>query len=319
MSVQRSLPLVPAGRRSVGTSKFAEKSMSGSTHDDDDLSTTASSDESCDGSPRNLQETEVVPQGKQATGLLQKIVSLLSCSRRSSGAPHAAEPGKCQCQCQCRQYHRQQEQKDENSSDVKEPAVPEVTEVQTKDNAMSEEAVRSLFPPGFAPPPGLPHPDGLRPLMAQLGEQSPQAFCLSAFRRELVAILRDVASNRNSGWGVQRVRGQQVPRHYQASEFADILARSMETRSSMGRRSLLALCAGLAAGQPSAFGRKECIEGLHTFFQEIYPELCAEVPRLPFVVASELWPTFRYVFPAKELLGCLPETVRAQLTLRMRH
>merc|ERR1719224_41135 len=110
-------------------------------------------------------------------------------------------------------------------------------------------AVPSSLPAGFAPPPGLEAP---MPIMAPpgLGPAPPPGlgapthlpttntpsdikeregpFEPKAFRKELVATLRELSALRNVARAVRRVRAQHVPEENQAAEFADLLTRAAE-------------------------------------------------------------------------------------------
>jgi len=169
---------------------------------------------------------------------------------------------------------------------------------------------------GFRPPPGLellaPHapapPPGLAPV-------APAPFDNAVFRKELVAILKDLDQNRSAVTAVQRLRACRVPLSRQAAEFADILTRAVEEPRGMMRRPILAFAVGLAAGQPSAFQRSECVAGVQIFFSEVYPDLCDEVPRLPKIASTELVPMLRSVFSGEELTPFLPKAMLDELLM----
>jgi len=137
-----------------------------------------------------------------------------------------------------------------------------------------------------------------------------ETFDLKIFRRNLAAILNDLTSDRNVAAAVRRVRLQQVPLECQAAQFMDIMTRVVEEKRGPPRRCAMAFAAGLAAAEHSAFDRDQCLAGMMSFFQDVYPDLCDEVPRLPAIVRSELTPTFCSVFPRAEINTCLPPGVR---------
>lgn len=137
-----------------------------------------------------------------------------------------------------------------------------------------------------------------------------ESFDLKVFRRNLAVILSDLTSDRNVGAAVRRVRLQQVPLECQAQQFADIITRVVEEKRGPPRRCAMAFAAGLAAAEHSAFDRDQCLAGMVSFFQDVYPDLCDEVPRLPAIIRSELTPTFCSVFPRAEINTCLPPGVR---------
>jgi len=140
--------------------------------------------------------------------------------------------------------------------------------------------------------------------------QIPLAFDLKGFRRNLAAILNDLTSDRNVSGAVNRVRSAQVPVECQAEQFSDILTRIVEEKRGPPRRCAMAFAAGLAAAEQSAFDRDQCLAGLVSFFRDVYPDLCSEVPRLPAIVRSELTPTFCSVFQKADINSRLPPGVR---------
>lgn len=176
-------------------------------------------------------------------------------------------------------------------------------------------------PPGLAPPPGLTHPSippppGLEDVLEVLKSLNKPVVCAppglqqvytpKTFRKEVTAILRELASNRNVAAAVRRVRAQNVPLSRQSAEFTDLLTRASEEHRGIARRLDFAFAAGLAAGSGSAFDRSECISGLRNFFSDVYDDLCEEVPRLPNIVRTELVPVLRSVLPDVLLNEALP-------------
>jgi len=206
----------------------------------------------------------------------------------------------------------------------------------------TQSASLSILPPAFSPPPGLPLPAGalapppglgLHPSPPGLGPPglgAPMHFASNSnpisdikeregpfepkiFRKELVATLRELSTLRNVARAVWRVRMQRVPRAHQASEFADLLTRAAEEPRGAIRRLWWAFAAGLGAGvdapDGSAFGMAQCTAGLELFFQDSYPNLCEEIPRLPVATKSELMPTLRSIFPKDVLEAVLPRAL----------
>lgn len=182
-----------------------------------------------------------------------------------------------------------------------------------------------VAPPGLTPPPGLIHPsippppgledvwEALESLYSQALAPPPglvQEYTPKTFRKELTAILRELASNRNVAAAVRRVRTQNVPQSRQAAEFTDLLTRASEEHRGIARRLTYAFAAGLAAGSGSAFNHSECISGLRTFFSEVYEDLKEEVPRLPIMVRAELVPVLRSVLPDELLNEALPKELQ---------
>merc|ERR1712063_54603 len=138
------------------------------------------------------------------------------------------------------------------------------------------QSVPILAPPPGLCPPGLLHPSiGPPPGLEDVWEvletlQSVQPFGVppglevheytpKSFRKEITAILRELASNRNVATAVRRVRLQNVPKSRQSAEFTDVLTRAAEEHRGIARRLDFAFAAGLAAGTGSAFDRNECI------------------------------------------------------------
>jgi len=180
-------------------------------------------------------------------------------------------------------------------------------------------APAALLAPAFSPPPGLPPPPGLIepppgllfPEVKSVAvgvsnckqgaiaafEYSPQAFC-----RELANIMRELRLHKNPGLAVGQVRMCGVPQLRQAAEFADILTRAAEESRGPVRRTCMAFVGGLT----KAFEKEECIKGLRMFFDEVYPDLCTEVLRLPNIVMTELLPTLKVVLEEGELTALNP-------------
>merc|ERR1719469_537143 len=99
-----------------------------------------------------------------------------------------------------------------------------------------------------------------------------QSYSPKAFRKELTAILRELATSpaKNVAMAVRRVREQHVPPGRQGPMFLDILTRTLEERRGIVRRLSLAFVAGLLNGEASAFDRAECVEALRVFFLDTY-------------------------------------------------
>lgn len=309
------------------------------SEEEDELSTSAGSNSdtetsSAEDSPKKSADdiNKDLDPSATSTTYFSLLFSYLRCQRRQTSSPpplrrpkkasqkHMPTAACRECSCQLR---FDDTKSDFTNSDVEEKATtteglspqppaspaPEVSEMLTM------AGVLPAPPPGlpftlsqlnlatFVPPPGLPPPPGLEFLLAahHQADVKPSVFNPVVFHKELVDILRDLNSDRNTGRAVQRVRDQQVPSVSHASEYVDMLTRALETKNGMNRRSMIAFCAGLVAGEPSAFDRECCAEGLATFFQEVYPELCDEVPKLPALVATELLPTLKNVLPTVDL------------------
>lgn len=150
--------------------------------------------------------------------------------------------------------------------------------------------------PPVLPPPSVP--------------VAPQEFEQARYRKELSDVLRALASGSNVAASVRRIRTQNVPVERQAQEFCDILTRAAEENRGVVRRLSFAFAAGLGAGQPSAFKREECLGGIQLFFEDVFEDLAAEVPRLRNKLANELVPTLRTVFSEEDLGRLVPPDCR---------
>jgi len=181
--------------------------------------------------------------------------------------------------------------------------------------AGSKAAPPTFSAPAFKPPPGLPSPPGLvelppgLPLPKDCNEGSPAAFeyTVQAFRRELANIMRELRIHRNAGLAVRQVRNCGVPQQRQAAEFADILTRAAEESRGPIRR----MCMAFVGGLTMAFEKEECIAGLRMFFDEVYPDLCVEVPRLRSIMMTELMPVLKAVLEDGELSTLQPSFLDA--------
>lgn len=159
--------------------------------------------------------------------------------------------------------------------------------------------------PGFKPPPGLQPPPGFElPPGLPVPATKPAAFeyTAQAFRRELASTMRELRLHKNVGLAVVQVRACCVPCQRQAAEFADILTLAAEETRGPARRSFMAFVGGIT----KAFEMAECIRGLRMFFDDVYPQLCTEVSRLPKIVMTELLPTLKSVLPDGELIALQP-------------
>lgn len=174
-----------------------------------------------------------------------------------------------------------------------------------------------VVPCRFVPPPGLPSPQnislppGLELCATDI--ETPESvgpYNPKVFHRELVAIFRELSQSTNVAAAVRRVRSQIVPQTHQAAETTDILTRAAEECRGTHRRLFFAFAAGLAKGDSSAFEKIEVVSGVQAFFDDVFEDLCEEVPRLPNIVEAELIPTLRAVFPAETINLSLPVRFR---------
>jgi len=221
------------------------------------------------------------------------------------------------------QQKQKQKQSDRNVCKVEQPSAPPglpppATAVDGKAAIAALRAPACRPPPGL-PPPGLPQPPGfielppglpfpeVRPITGAEHDSSkgtPVAFkyTAQAFSRELANIMRELRLHRTPGLAVGQVRACGVPQERQAAEFADILTRSVEESRGPVRRTCMAFVGGLT----KAFEKTECIKGLRTFLDEVYPDLCTEVPKLRNMVLTELVPTLKAVLEDRELSALQP-------------
>jgi len=152
---------------------------------------------------------------------------------------------------------------------------------------------------------------------ATADSSSPAAakYTRAGFRKELWAVLRDLAKDGDVARAVGRIEIQEVPVEHQASEFADLLTRVVEESPAAARVVFFDLCARLASGNVSAgsFAHDACLEGIESFFLEIFDELCEEVDELPTIVSTELLPTLCRACSVAELTAIVPPSLRSSL------
>jgi len=212
------------------------------------------------------------------------------------------------------QQQQKQKQCDINVCKVEQPSAPPglpppATAVGGKAAIAALRAPACRPPPGLPPPglpPGLPFPE-VRPITGAEHDSSkgtPVAFkyTAQAFSRELAKIMHELRLHRNPGLAVGQVRACGVPQERQAAEFADILTRTVEESRGPVRRTCMAFVGGLT----KAFEKTECIKGLRTFLDEVYPDLCTEVPKLRNMLLTELVPTLKAVLEDRELSALQP-------------
>jgi len=113
--------------------------------------------------------------------------------------------------------------------------------------------------------------------------------------------------HKNVGLAIGQVRACGVPRERQAAEFVDMLTLVVEETRGPARRTFMAFVGGLT----KAFDTAECITGLRMFFDEVYPDLCDEVSKLPSIMMTELMPTLKSVLPDGELIALQPSLLDA--------
>lgn len=297
--------------KAANRASVAQATKSGATlmpcREDDALSTSASSGHGDGGSDIHAISSDE----EQETALKQSEV--VQHQNVLANAPWRREK---------QQQWQQQQQCDDTSNKAEQlcapPGLPRVAAI-----AGGKAAPANLRACAFRPPPGLPPPPGLvepppgllfpaeKPLVAASGcsEGLPAAskYTLQAFRRDLANIMRELRLHKNPGLAVSQVRMCGVPQDRQAAEFADILTRSAEESRGPARRTCMAFVGGLTR----AFKKEECIAGLCMFFDEVYPDLYIEIPRLPQIVMTELMPTLKSVLEDRELSVLQPSLMNA--------
>jgi hypothetical protein len=139
-----------------------------------------------------------------------------------------------------------------------------------------------------------------------LTKMKPAAFNPVVFHREVSVTLRDLGSDANTTAAVQRIKAQNVPQAHQAKEYADLLTRVVEISRKAVRQSAFIFAAGLVN---NAFDANECLAGVKVFFEEVYADLCEDVPQLPTIIRAEFLPTLQSAFGTNALEKLLPENL----------
>jgi len=119
--------------------------------------------------------------------------------------------------------------------------------------------------------------------------------------------MKELGATRDTVRARGRFAGLKVPDNLQAGEFSNLLTRVAEERCSATRRAMFAFVAGLAG---SVFDKDKCADGVKSFFDDVFDDLCEEVPRLPEILKTELVPTIRAALPAGSLARILPVALK---------
>jgi len=298
---------VPATGKSLAEGQSFNHLAKGLHKVDDDGSTSAGSsdrsDRENDVAQPNWRSGHADQRGAAAIVCLMDMLSIAQDSNKSSKTRSSKSSRKMQ------REQRQQNKKKPPPAPGLDGFVPPPGLRQVKDAAV---------PFKFVPPPGLPSPQhiSLPPGLELCGTDIESPLELvgpynpKVFHRELVAIFRELSQSTNVAAAVRRVRSQSVPQAHQASETTDILTRAAEECRGTHRRLFFAFAAGLAKGESSAFEKTEVQKGVFAFFNDVFEDLCQEVPRLPNIVEAELIPTLRAVFPAETIDLSLPVRFR---------
>jgi len=141
----------------------------------------------------------------------------------------------------------------------------------------------------------------------QLERPANLPFNLTSFHRELSDTMKELGSTRDTMAAVRRVKLQNVPVEHQSSEFSNILTRVAEERCGAVRRVSFAFAASLVGG---AFDRHASAKGVKSFFEEVFDDLCEDVPRLPEILKAELVPTLRTALTAEKFDKLLPAALK---------
>lgn len=195
--------------------------------------------------------------------------------------------------------------------DVREAGWPTSTKNLAVVHAASHQSDTTSHPAAIATPEQKAQDCGKDRASLEAAPQEAKTFDLRGFRINLSAILADLMSNRDVSGAVCRMRSLQVPLECQAEQYADLITRIVEEKRGPARRCAMAFVAGLGMNsEQPAFDRDQCLAGLLGFFEDVYPDLCNEVARLPAIVRSELTPTLCSVFPKAEIDSRLPPGAR---------
>lgn len=183
-------------------------------------------------------------------------------------------------------------------------------------NTAAEGARGVLSKNSIPPAPGLSCETGTHakepshdPLMCTA--QNSSKFQPKLFHRELSRIVRELCSSLDVAAAVGAIGGQAVPVHHQQREFVDILTRACEISSSPARLATFSMAAALADDEFPIFDRKESLLGVRTFFEEVYVDLCDEIPKLKTLLRTEMIPTLKATFPPNAIDAFLPREFRS--------
>jgi len=132
-------------------------------------------------------------------------------------------------------------------------------------------------------------------------------FDLRAFRKQLNEVLKELGATRDTVSALRRLDGLKVPPAMQITEFMNLITRVSEERCGASRRVMFAFSASLAG---KAFDHDLCAKGIKSFFDDVYEDLCEEVPRLPQILKNELVPTMSATLDADTLYALLPPALK---------
>jgi len=142
---------------------------------------------------------------------------------------------------------------------------------------------------------------------AKAVQQANAPFDLRAFRRQLNEILKELSATRDTVSAFRRLDGLQVPLKFQTNEFSNLLTRIAEERCGASRRVMWAFSASLAG---KTFDSDMCANGIKSFFDDVFEDLCEEVPRLSEILKNELVPTLSATVNAEKLSKSIPASLK---------
>lgn len=183
-------------------------------------------------------------------------------------------------------------------------------------NKVAEGAIGVLSKNSIPPAPGLSCEAGLNTrdpsaLFSGRNAHTSTVFQPKLFHRELSRIVRELCSSLDVAAAVGAIEGQAVPLHHQQREFVDILTRACEISSAPARLATFSMAAALADDEFPIFDRKASLFGVRTFFEEVYVDLCDEIPKLKTVLRMEMIPTLKAAFPPNAIDSILPREFRS--------
>jgi hypothetical protein len=136
-------------------------------------------------------------------------------------------------------------------------------------------------------------------------------FQPKVFHKELSRVVRGLCATLDVAAAVGEIEKQAVPLQHQEREFVDILTRACEISSAPARLAMFSMAAALADDGFAIFDQRSCLRGIKSFFEEVYVDLCSEIPKLKLVVRTELLPTLQAAFPPRTMDAILPREFQA--------
>lgn len=149
-------------------------------------------------------------------------------------------------------------------------------------------------------------------LVGKLPNALAKPFDRASFHSELWSTLCQLSRDNDVGRATMRIDNQFVPVSDQAAEFVDLITRAVDEPRAKVRDVFFDLVASMAKNRQAdgAFSQSSCLEGIESFFFEVFDDLCEEDPRVRAVVLDELMPRFRSTLPASQLAAVVPPNMR---------